>query len=204
MEKLEYEGLKSYRSFIECFDMGELDFFNLPDLEYFELVDYMGMHKLKKDYFQKQITSFVNRIKSINENITNVVPTFNTDYPLGIIFNNKGVHLTGKENGTWKSPICNCDKISNELDAIYNIYNEVFKDDINIKTASLYFSIIHSIDYSSINFDDIPIIFIDDDCNILSNKETNKKLSVVYKEKGYKKLTKKESEDLIKKLYIKA
>ena len=39
MEKLEYEGLKSFRSFIECYDMGELDFFNLPDEEYFELTD---------------------------------------------------------------------------------------------------------------------------------------------------------------------
>ena len=57
MEKLEYEGLKSFRSFIECYDMGELDFFNLPDEEYFELTDYMEIHKLKKDYFQKQINT---------------------------------------------------------------------------------------------------------------------------------------------------
>lgn len=204
MEKLEYEGLKSYRSFIECFDMGELDFFNLPDTEYFELIEYMDIHKLKKDYFHNQITSFVNRIKSINENITDIIPTFDIDNPLGIIFNNKGIHLVRKENGIWKCAICNCDKISIELDAIYNIYNEVFKDEFEVKTASKYFSVEHGIDTNIIKFQDIPILFIDDDSNILNNKEVNKKINSAAKENGFKTLNKNESKNLIKKLYIKA
>ena len=205
MEKLEYEGLKSYRSFIECFDMGELDFFNLPDEEYFELTDYLEMHKLKKEFFQNKITSFVNRIKSINENITGIVPTFNQNYPLGIIFNNnKAINLVNKEGKIWNCPICNCNDITIELNAIYDIFLDIFKDEIKVKTASEYFSIEHGIDNNIIKYEDVPILYIDDECNILNNKQINKSINDAAKEKGYKTLNKNESKNLIKKLYIKA
>lgn len=205
MEKLEYEGLKSYRSFIECFDMGELDFFNLPDAQYFELTDYFELHKLKKEFFQNKITSFVNRIKSINENITGIVPTFNQNYPLGIIFNNnKAINLVNKEGKIWNCPICNCNDITSELNAIYDIFLDIFKDEIKVKTASEYFTIEHGIDNNIIKYEDVPILYIDDECNILNNKQLNKSINDAAKEKGYKTLNKNESKNLIKKLYIKA
>ena len=205
MEKLEYEGLKSYRSFIECFDMGELDFFNLPDEEYFQLTDYLEMHKLKKEFFQNKITSFLNRIKSINKNITGIVPTFNQNYSLGIIFNNnKAINLVNKEGKIWNCPICNCNDITIELNAIYDIFLDIFKDEIKVKTASEYFTIEHGIDNNIIKYEDVPILYIDDECNILNNKQINKSINDAAKEKGYKTLNKNESKNLIKKLYIKA
>ena len=205
MEKLEYEGLKSYRSFIECFDMGELDFFNLPDAQYFELTDYFELHKLKKEFFQNKITSFLNRIKSINKNISGIVPTFNKNYPLGIIFNNnKAINLVNKEGKIWNCPICNCNDITIELNAIYDIFLDIFKDEIKVKTASEYFTIEHGIDNNIIKYEDVPILYIDDECNILNNKQINKSINDAAKEKGYKTLNKNESKNLIKKLYIKA
>ncbi len=204
MEKLEYEGLKSFRSFIECYDMGELDFFNLPDEEYFELTDYMEIHKLKKDYFQKQINSFINRIKSINSNIIDIVPLFDIDNPLGIVLTNKTIHPVNKEENIWKNNVCNCDNISGLLDSIYKIYVEVFNNNFTVSTASNYFSITHNFYNNVIKYDEVPIMFIDDECNILNNKYVNKELNGALKEKQYKKLTKNESKNLIKKLYIKA
>lgn len=204
MEKLEYEGLKSFRSFIECYDMGELDFFNLPDEEYFELTDYMEIHKLKKDYFQKHINSFVNRIKSINSNIVDVVPLFDVNNPLGMVLNNKTIHQIYKEENVWKSNVCNCDNITDLLDSIYKIYVEVFNNNFTVETASNYFSITHNFYNNVIKYDEVPILFIDDECNILNNKYVNKEMNDSLREKQYKKLTKNEAKNLIKKLYIKA
>lgn len=205
MEKLDYDGLISFRSFIECYDMGELDFFNLPDEEYFELTDYMEIYKLKKDYFQKQINSFINRIKSFNSNISSIVPTFDIEKPLGIVFNNNNqIHMIGKENDIWKCPVCSLENIKEELDAIYNLFLEVFKEGITIKTASEHFSITHELNDNIISYEDTPIIYIDDDCNLIKNKFVNKKINECVNEKGYKKLNKNEINGLIKKLYIKA
>lgn len=204
MEKLEYEGLISFRSFIECFNMGELDFFNLPDEEYFELTDYIEIQKLKKEYFQRQINSFVKKMSSINSNIVDVVPMFDIENPLGIVLNNKSIHPVYKEDNIWKSSAYNCDNITDLLDLIYKIYIEVFNNDFTINTASNYFSITHNLYNNVIKYDEVPILFIDDNCNILNNKYVNKELNETFKEKGYKKLTKNESKNLIKKLYIRA